>query len=122
MKKPTKTDDSVALIAALQELIGRQRGELELFQAIITEKNNRIQELENAFEDQKFFYVSFGQIHRHEIKGVVFDKDCLALIDGKNDSDAHDKAMRIFKGKFAFLYRIRPDMHFFPRGVIYVNQ
>lgn len=66
----------------------------------------------------KKFYVSFGQTHTHSISGKTLDKDCIAVIWAKNEVEAHDKAMEIFKGVFCFVYRKQPDMSFFSRGLI----
>lgn len=64
-------------------------------------------------------YVTFGQIHRHEINGKIFDKDCVAVVDGNRD-----EVFRLFGPKFCFEY---PEEHwddskmkYFPRGYIEV--
>ncbi len=32
-------------------------------------------------------YFTFGQAHRHEVNGVVFDKDCVAEIEAECPRD-----------------------------------
>lgn len=62
-------------------------------------------------------YVTFGQVHRHEINGQVFDKDCVAVVDGDRE-----EVFRLFGPWFCFEY---PEDQFdhrvmihFPRGLI----
>jgi len=69
-------------------------------------------------------YVTFGQIHRHEIDGVVYDKDCVAVIHCNDPIHGRELAFEYFGNKFCFEY---PEaywqgrMDHFPRGYIYVN-
>ena len=44
-------------------------------------------------------YVTFGQDHRHEIGGVVFDSNCVAKVDGDRA-----KVFEIFGPKFCMEY------------------
>ena len=46
------------------------------------------------------YYITFGQIHTYSVKGITFNKDCLAEITGETCNEAHTKAMKIFNGKF----------------------
>jgi hypothetical protein len=67
-------------------------------------------------------YVTFGFNHRHEIGGVVFDKDCVAVVEGDRA-----KVFEIFGPKFCFEYEEgeiakRLDMKYFPRGLVEVSQ
>ena len=64
-------------------------------------------------------YVTFGQDHVHQINGKIFDKDCVALVNGDRE-----KVFEIFGKRFCFEY---PEEHFekigmkhFPRGIIEV--
>lgn len=68
-------------------------------------------------------YVTFGQDHCHEIDGVVFDKDCVAVIESSGPEEGRRLAFNSFGPKFCFEY---PEGHFdftsldrfFPRGLI----
>lgn len=64
-------------------------------------------------------YVTFGQIHIHNINGKTFDKDCVAIVDGDRA-----KVFEIFGQKFCFEYPEANWNHdnlvYFPRGYIYV--
>lgn len=64
-------------------------------------------------------FVTFGQCHRHEINGVVFDKDCVAIVDGDRDA-----VFELFGSKFCFEYtpeRWNPkDIKYYPRGFLLV--
>lgn len=73
-------------------------------------------------------YVTFGQAHRHEINGDVFDKDCVAVIEHKKTENGRELAFKYFGPKFCFEYsqrefehHVKPDMGFFPRGLVKVN-
>lgn len=64
-------------------------------------------------------YVTFGQAHRHEINGVVYDKDCVAVIECDSGRHGREQAFALFGPVFCFEYHERlPDMNFFPRGLI----
>jgi len=64
-------------------------------------------------------YVTFGQKHIHRINNLVFDKDCIAVVNGNRD-----KVFEIFGARFAFEYLdINFDIngiHLYPRGLIEV--
>lgn len=66
------------------------------------------------------FYLTFGQVHAHRVPGIeeTFDKDCVAEIEAFDDDEARDIAFSTFGPKWAFLYTEKPDMQFFPRGII----
>ena len=69
-------------------------------------------------------YVTFGQIHRHTIDDVVYDKDCVALIESDTSKRGREIAFELFKGKFCFEYPekyFNLDMKHFPRGIIEVH-
>ncbi len=64
------------------------------------------------------FYISFGQIHTHSISGFTIDKDCIVVFEADSKAIAHKRAMDIFDKKFHNVYEKKPDMTFFPRGLI----
>jgi len=66
----------------------------------------------------KTFYLSFGQVHAHAIRGITFDKDCICLIEAETYMKAREIAFDTFGDKWCFLYGEKPDMSFFPRGII----
>lgn len=66
----------------------------------------------------KDFYISFGQAHAHSISGKTLDKDTIAVISADNKRDAHEIAMKAFNGVFCFVYEEKPDMSFFPKGLV----
>ena len=73
-------------------------------------------------------FVTFGQAHVHVINGVIFDKDCVAIVNGDRA-----KVFKLFGTKFCFEY---PEEHwvsdgpmaqarrmkYFPRGYIEVEE
>lgn len=65
-------------------------------------------------------YVTFGQNHVHRIGLKVFDKDCVAVVNGDRK-----RVFEIFGSKFSFEYSERewkPEvMKYFPRGYIEVE-
>lgn len=69
-------------------------------------------------------YVTFGQIHTHSINGKTFDKDCVAVIESKNEKTGREKAFELFGQKFSFEYSEKEfnmdNMYYYPRGLIEV--
>ena len=63
------------------------------------------------------YYITFGQIHAHSVDGKTFDKDCVAGIKAKDKNEAHDRAMKIFDGKFHNV-NDEPHLEYYPRGII----
>ena len=66
-------------------------------------------------------YVTFGQIHKHEIHGKIFDRDCVAVVYGDDFDNCYDIVRNAFGKKYAFTYDEPPDMKFYPRGFINLN-
>lgn len=63
-------------------------------------------------------YFTFGQAHRHEIDGIVFDKDCIAEVE---DDNPREVAFSLFGTKWCWQYtaeEIANKLHFYPRGII----
>lgn len=67
-------------------------------------------------------YVTFGQIHRHEVEGLgIFDRDCVARLECDSAVDGRARAFRLFGPVFAFEYHEdewHGSMQHFPRGYI----
>ena len=67
-------------------------------------------------------YITFGQIHRHEIFGIVFDKDCVACFECDNHLEAYSIIAKLFKSTYHHHYdeeSFDPEiMKYFPRGII----
>ncbi len=71
----------------------------------------------------KKFYITFGQIHKHVIDGVVYDKDCFAVIEAKDYDKARSKAFDLFGRKWCWLYESKHktlNNIFYPRGLIQI--
>ena len=66
-------------------------------------------------------YVTFGQDHIHQINGKIFNKDCVAIVDGDRA-----RVFEIFGDKFCFEYTEEmfnfESMKFFPKGFIVVEE
>jgi hypothetical protein len=65
-------------------------------------------------------FVTFGQVHVHCVNGKIFNKDCVAVVNGDRA-----KVFEIFGSQFCFEY---PEdlwdetlMRYFPRGYIEVE-
>lgn len=64
-------------------------------------------------------YVTFGQDHRHVINNVVYDKDCVAVIECHDELHGRELAFEHFGRKWCFEYHEKiPNMQHFPRGII----
>ena len=66
----------------------------------------------------KKFYVTFGQVHRHEIGNTIIDHNIIVEIDSPN----YDNARRITKDLFGFqfftVYIDKPSTELYPRGIV----
>ncbi len=69
-------------------------------------------------------YVTFGQTHRHEIDGVMFDNDCVAVIEHEKKEEGRAKAVELFGLRFFTTYLEDQfdfdNMKYFPRGFVAV--
>jgi len=70
-------------------------------------------------------FITFGYDHVHRIDNQVFDRDCVAIINGPSYAENREKAFELFGSKFCFEY---PETHWkedqlkhFPRGCIEVE-
>ena len=68
----------------------------------------------------KKYYFTFGQTHIHSVNGKTFDKDCVVEIEG-SFGETRDKMIDHFGIKWAMQYDKLPDMSFFPRGILKLN-
>ena len=66
-------------------------------------------------------FITFGQSHAHAINGKTFDRNCVGIIKCKDYAHGREIAFECFGDKFATTYGKSPEMHFFPRGFLYVN-
>ncbi len=67
-------------------------------------------------------YITFGQVHVHSINGHTLDKDCVAVIKGPTVEHCDKLAFEWLDGKFHQHTTTMPDMTYFPRGLIAINQ
>ena len=62
-------------------------------------------------------YVTFGQLHVHQIGNKIYDKDCVAVISG-----GREKVFELFGDQFCFEYPEgnwdEDEMKYYPRGYI----
>lgn len=49
-------------------------------------------------------YVTFGETHNHEIRGVKFGQNTIAVIECKDALDGRNQAFQLFGDQFAFEY------------------
>jgi hypothetical protein len=70
-------------------------------------------------------YVTFGQIHTHNVHGKLFDKNCIAVIEKPTIEEGRQAAFEFFGNKFCFTYtdeeQVKKILHYFPRGLIEVE-
>ena len=72
-------------------------------------------------------YITFGQVHRHVIDDVLFDKDCVALIESDSEDEGRKIAMSLFDSKWHNSYfredELEPEiMQYYPRGPVKVTR
>lgn len=82
--------------------------------------------IENALPAKSFkkmnnYYGTFGQVHIHKIDKVTFDKDCVVEIKAEDEEKAREYMFAVFGQKWAFLYKEKPDMEYFPRGIFKIK-
>ena len=69
--------------------------------------------------------ISFGQTHEHKVQGKVLDKDCLARIECNSYEQGIERALHLFKNKFANYYRLKDltkeHLDLYPRGIINIS-
>jgi hypothetical protein len=63
----------------------------------------------------KTSYFTFGQNHVHKINNIIFDKDCVVMIQSENPIDT---MFEVFGEKWAMQYDKEPDLSWYPRGII----
>ena len=65
-------------------------------------------------------YITFSQAHVHSINGRTLDHDCVAELNVDSLKAGHEKAMAIFNEKFHNCNERKPDMTYYPRGIIVI--
>ena len=75
-------------------------------------------------------YVTFGQDHVHVLEEsetcerILFDKDCVAVIECENRNEGRNRAFDTFGPQFSFEYFEsefkKDDMTWYPRGFVEV--
>ena len=66
-------------------------------------------------------YITFGQVHRHEVGGKFFDKDCIARVGGESIDEVYANVRDSFGVTYATSYSwedLQNIITLFPRGVI----
>lgn len=70
-------------------------------------------------------YVTFGQVHVHQIGSQFFDKDCIAVFEADEYLSAREKAFQLFGSEFCMCYSeekfkafVSKSLHLFPRGLV----
>jgi len=70
-------------------------------------------------------YITFGQVHLHEVNGKVLSKDTVAVINCENANEGRNIAVKLFGKYFCFSYYEEQfdmdSMKFFPKGFVEVN-
>ena len=73
-------------------------------------------------------YITFGQVHAHNVNGKTFDKDCVAVIHCDDYNHGRRLAFEHFGDQWCFAYdqagiegECPGFMKYFPRGLIHLN-
>lgn len=64
------------------------------------------------------YYITFGQTHTHRIPNHTLDKDCVLAVEAESQEAARKKVFELFGPKWSMFYDKKPDMSYFPRGII----
>jgi hypothetical protein len=65
-------------------------------------------------------YITFGQIHKHNINGVIFDKNCVCVLNCSDYKEGREKAFKLFGDEFFTTYEFndfREKIVHFPDGL-----
>lgn len=60
-------------------------------------------------------WFTFGQVHVHNVNGIIFDKDCVVEITSPNPRET---MFETFGRKWAMQYDEMPDVGYYQRGII----
>ena len=66
------------------------------------------------------FFATFGQDHYHNIRGTIYDKDCVVEIWAVDRAEAVSMMHRLFGAKYCNVYCDPQDMSFYPRGIVHL--
>jgi len=66
-------------------------------------------------------YFTFGQIHTHSFNGKTLDKDFVVEIQQEREGQARKRMFELFGQKWASEYDKKPDMEYFPKGIIKIQ-
>lgn len=72
--------------------------------------------------NMKTFYVTFGQAHAHATPAGTCDKDSVAVIKAEDMMAGREIAFSTFGDKWSSFYESTPDMGYYPRGYININE
>lgn len=64
------------------------------------------------------YYITFGYAHIHGVAGQTIDHDCVVEVEAGDSADARQKAIDLFGTKFCTIVQEKPDMSYYPRGII----
>ena len=65
-------------------------------------------------------YITFGQKDIRMINGRRLDEECVVEFNVDSLKTGHEKAMKIFKEKFHNCNERKPDMTYYPRGIVVI--
>jgi hypothetical protein len=71
------------------------------------------------------FYITFGQVHKHNINGQYFDKDVVCEIQAEDEHKARQIAFEKFGTQWFTSYPESEHMirlEYFPRGIVSLKQ
>ena len=70
-------------------------------------------------------YITFGQIHKHIVNGKVFDRNCVAVFESKNEYEGRKKAFWVFGNQWHNLFPANQFNNklliYFPRGLLQLD-
>lgn len=70
-------------------------------------------------------YVTFGQIHCHNIDGKILDKDTVAVIPSKSEEQGRQRALELFGTRFFTTYYDdqwnESNLFYYPKGYVVLD-
>lgn len=68
------------------------------------------------------FYITFGHGHQHQYAGITLDKDIVGAFKALDEDRARAWAQASFGLKYSRVLTERPDLSFFPRGMMNLDE
>ena len=67
------------------------------------------------------FWITLGQSHAHVLGAKTVDHNTVIEIEAEDEAEAMRKGYELFGGRWANFYSKKPDMKYYPGGIVKVK-